>query len=168
MIPKALVEAALFLADRPLSVAELAQKLGLEEHVVLRVLAQLAEELEEPERGLELGQEGGGYVLRVKAALAERVRPFAPQQDLPEPVLRTLAVIIAKAPVLQSEVVKIRGQRAYEHIRELVSRGFVAAKEEGATKVLNVTDDLLRYFGVASLAELRALLSLVDEGKGIG
>ncbi|MBC7318465.1 SMC-Scp complex subunit ScpB, partial [Candidatus Bipolaricaulota bacterium] len=56
MIPKALVEAALFLADRPLSVAELAQKLGLEEHVVLRVLAQLAEELEEPDRGLELAQ----------------------------------------------------------------------------------------------------------------
>lgn len=168
MIPKALVEAALFLADRPLSVAELAQKLGLEEHVVLRVLAQLAEELEEPDRGLELGQEGGGYVLRVKAELAERVRPFAPHQDLSEPVLRTLAVIIAKAPVLQSEVVKIRGQRAYEHIRELLLRGFVSAKEEGTTKVLNVTDDLLRYFGVASLAELRSLLSVVDEGKGIG
>lgn len=160
MIPKALVEAALFLADRPLSVAELAEKLGLEEHVVLRVLAQIAEELEEPDRGLELGQEGGGYVLRVKPEVAERVRPFAPNQDLSEPVLRTLAVIIAKAPVSQSEVVKLRGQRAYGHIRELISRGFVAAKEEGPTKILTVTDDLLRYFGASSLDELRSLLSL--------
>lgn len=155
------------MADRPLSVAELAQKLGLEEHVVLRVLAQLAEELEEPDRGLELAQEAGGYVLRVKADLAERVRPFAPNQDLSEPVLRTLAVIVAKAPVLQAEVVKIRGQRAYGHIKELIARGFVAAQGQGPSKLLTVTDDLLRYFGASSITELRANLG-VDEGQGTG
>ncbi|MCX7844664.1 MAG: SMC-Scp complex subunit ScpB, partial [Candidatus Bipolaricaulota bacterium] len=63
MDPKALVEAALFVADRPLAPAELAQGLGLPEHAVLRALAALAEDLEGDERGLELGQEGGGYVL---------------------------------------------------------------------------------------------------------
>ncbi|MGB9757872.1 MAG: SMC-Scp complex subunit ScpB [Candidatus Bipolaricaulaceae bacterium] len=170
MIPKALVEAALFLSDRPLSVAELAQKLGLEEHVVLRVLARLADELEEPERGLELAQEGGGYVLRVKAELVERVRVFAPDQDLSEQTLRTLAVIVAKAPVAQAEVVKLRGQRAYGHIKELLSRGFIRAEDRGTTKILDVTEELLRYFGVGSLGELRALLqpSPIDGGRGIG
>lgn len=158
MIPRALVEAALFLADRPLSLAELSQKLGIEEHVVLRVLGQIAEELEEPERGLELAQEGGGYILRVKAELAERVRCFAPNQDLAEPTLRTLAVIVAKAPVAQAEVVKIRGQRAYGHVKELIARGFVRAEDQGSTRVLHVTDDLLRYFGAPSLEELRRLL----------
>jgi segregation and condensation protein B len=158
MIPKALVEAALFLSDRPLSVAELGQKLGLEEHVILRVLAQIADELEEPDRGLELAQEGGGYVLRVKAELAEQVRIFAPHQDLSEQTLRTLAVIVAKAPVAQAEVVRIRGQRAYAHIKELISRGFVQAEDRGTTKILTVTAELLRYFGVASLEELQGLL----------
>lgn len=166
MVPKALVEAALFLADRPLSVAELGQKLGLEEHVVLRVLGQLAEELEEPDRGLELAQEGGGYVLRVKGELVERVRAFAPHQDLSEPTLRTLAVIVAKAPVSQAEVVRIRGQRAYGQIKELVARGFVRAEEKGATKILTVTDELLRYFGVPSLAELRKHLACPVDGEG--
>ncbi len=158
MIPKALVEAALFLADRPLSLAELSQKLGLEEHVVLRVLGQISEELEEPDRGLELAQEGGGYVLRVKADLAERVRGFAPHQDLSEPALRTLALIVAQAPVAQSEVVKARGQRAYGHVKELIARGFVRAEDQGTTKILHVTDELLRYFGVSSLEELRNFL----------
>lgn len=165
MIPKALVEAALFLSDRPLSMAELCQKLGLEEHVILRVLAQIADELEEPDRGLELAQEGGGYVLRVKAELAEQVRIFAPHQDLSEQTLRTLAVIVAKAPVAQAEVVRIRGQRAYGHIKELISRGFVQAEDHGTTKILTVTAELLHYFGVASLEELQALLQ-PQEDKG--
>lgn len=160
MDPKALVEAALFVADRPLSPAELAQGLGLPEHIVLQALAALAEDLEGSERGLELGQEAGGYVLRVKAGLAEHVRRFASHQDLSEQTLRTLALIVAKAPVAQAEVVRLRGQRAYGHIKELVARGFVQAQEHGSTKILTVTDDLLRYFGVSSLAELRRALEI--------
>jgi len=168
--PKALVEAALFLADRPLSLAELSQKLGLEEHVILRVLGQLAEELEEPHRGIELAQESGGYVLRVKREIAERVRSFAPNQDLSEQTLRTLAVIVAKAPVAQAEVVKLRGQRAYAHIKDLIARGFVQAEDRGTTKVLHVTEELLRYFGAKTLEELRAALESpgVDESRSIG
>ncbi len=96
----------------------------------------------------------------MKAELAERVRVFAPHQDLSEQTLRTLAVIVAKAPVSQAEVVKLRGQRAYGHIKELLSRGFIQAEEKGPTKVLTVTEDLLRYFGVGSFEELRALLQL--------
>jgi len=94
----------------------------------------------------------------VKAKLADQVRIFAPHQDLSEQTLRTLAVIVAKAPVAQAEVVRIRGQRAYGHIKELISRGFVQAEDHGTTKILTVTAGLLRYFGVASLEELQALL----------
>ncbi|MCR4392007.1 MAG: SMC-Scp complex subunit ScpB [Candidatus Acetothermia bacterium] len=158
MDAKALVEAALFVADRPLSLRRLSQALGLAEEVVGTALAALAADLISPDRGLELAQEGGGYTLRVKGELAERVRPLAPHQDIPEPVLRTLAVIAWKTPILQCEVVKLRGQRAYGHIRDLVARGFVQAQDQGPTKVLSVTPTLLRYFGVATLDELRAQL----------
>ena len=169
MEPKALVEAALFVADRPLSVARLAEALGLAEGAVARLLQVLADECAAPDRGIELVQEGGGYVLRVKGELASAVRPFAPHQDIPEQTLRTLAVIAYHAPVLQSEVVKIRGQRAYGHIGELVARGFVAAQPQGPSKLLTVTDELLRYFGVASLDELRAQLGPVDRhGSTVG
>lgn len=155
---KALVEAALFVADRPIPLARLAQALGFPESQVVETLGELAAELDSPERGLELAQETGGYVLRVKGGLAEKVRPFGPHQDIPEPVLRTLAVIVAKAPVAQAEVVKLRGQRAYSHIRELISRGFVQAQDQGQTKILTVTDDLLAYFGAQKLEDLQARL----------
>ncbi len=158
MEPKALVEAALFVADRPLSVARLAQALGLGEEAVARLLQALADECASPDRGVELAQEGGGYILRVKGEVADAVRPLAPHGDIPEQTLRTLAVIVHRAPVLQSEVVKVRGQRAYGHIAELVARGFVAAEAQGPTKVLTVTPALLAYLGVSSLEELRARL----------
>lgn len=163
MEAKAVVEAALFVADRPLSLAHLAETLCLSEEAVGRLIHTLADECAAPDRGVELVQEGGGYLLRVKAELASAVRPFAPHQDIPEPTLRTLAVIAYQAPVLQSQVVKMRGQRAYGHIGDLVARGFVAAKEQGPTKVLTVTEELLRYFGVSSLAELRAQLRVPGE-----
>jgi segregation and condensation protein B len=95
----------------------------------------------------------------VKPELAEVVRPLAPGQEVPEPVLRTLALIAYRGPILQSEVVRLRGQRAYAHIRQLVERGWVRAEEEGPTKRLSVTKALLAYFRVQNPEELRALIS---------
>ncbi|HNR24561.1 MAG TPA: SMC-Scp complex subunit ScpB [Candidatus Bipolaricaulis anaerobius] len=158
MEAKALVEAALFVADRPLSLARLAEALRLSEEAVGRLIQTLADEYAAPDRGMELGHEGGGYVLRVKGELASIVRPFAPHQDIPEQTLRTLAVIAYHAPVLQSQVVKMRGQRAYGHIGDLIARGFVEARDQGPTKLLTVTPTLLSYFGASSLDELRAQL----------
>jgi segregation and condensation protein B len=166
MEAKALVEAALFVADRPLSLAHLAEALRLSEEAVGRLIQTLADECAAPDRGVELVHEGGGYVLRVKGELASSVRPFAPHQDIPEQTLRTLAVIAYHAPVLQSQVVKMRGQRAYGQIGELIARGFVAAEVEGPTKVLTVTPALLAYFGATSLDELRAQLGPVSEAPG--
>ncbi|HEU68893.1 MAG TPA: SMC-Scp complex subunit ScpB, partial [Candidatus Acetothermia bacterium] len=148
----------LFVADRPLALAQLAKTLGLSEEAVGRLIQALADECAAPDRGVELVQEGGGYVLWVKGELAAAVRPLAPHQDIPEQTLRTLAVIAYHAPVLQSEVVRIRGQRAYGHIRELVARGFVEARDQGPTKLLTVTSALLAYFGASTLEELRAEL----------
>jgi len=165
MEPKALIEAALFVADRPLSLARLAQVTGLSEEAVGRLIQTLADEYAAPDRGLEVVQERGGYVLQVKPELAEAVRPLAPGQDIPEPVLRTLALIAYRGPILQSEVVRLRGQRAYSHVRELVERGFVRAEEEGPTKRLSVTKALLSYFGVETEEQLRSLL---DPGTSQG
>lgn len=156
MNASAWIEAALFVSDGPISLHRLAQALGMSETEVGTALNQLAEALESPERGLELAQESGGYVLRVKPDIADLVRPLAPHQDIPEPVLRTLAVVAFQGPILQSEVIRLRGQRAYGHVRELIERGFLDAADEGPTKRLSVSDTFLRYFRVNSPDELRA------------
>ncbi|MGC9529296.1 MAG: SMC-Scp complex subunit ScpB [Candidatus Bipolaricaulaceae bacterium] len=164
MTTKALVEAALFVAGGPLSLRRLAYALQVPQAEVEQALGDLSRELAREGRGVELCQQGGGYVLRVKPELAEVVRGLAPDQDIPEPTLRTLAVIAYHGPVLQSEVVRVRGQRAYTHIRDLCERGLVAAQEEGPTKRLSVTKELLRYFNVGSQEELRSHLEATLAG----
>jgi len=149
------VEAALFVSDGPVPLRRLARTLGLSDTETGAALGRLAEALDDPERGLELAQEAGGYILRVKPDVADLVRPLAPHQDIPEPVLRTLAVVAFQGPILQSEVIRLRGQRAYGHVKELIERGFLHAQEEGPTKRLSVSDTFLRYFRINSPDELR-------------
>ncbi len=152
----ALVEAALFLASRPLTRRSLAKIL---DGVPLAYVDQLLEDLRtafaDPTRGVELVLEDGRALLRVKSAYVDRVAHLAPQQDIPQPVLRTLAVIAYNHPATQADVVRTRGNKAYEHIQELVERGLIRAEEQGRTQLLSVTDEFLRHFGLSTIEEFR-------------
>lgn len=150
------VEAALFLASQPMTRRGLAKVLG---GVPLAYVDQLLEDLkavyEDSARGIELHVEDGRALLRVKAPYVERVAHLAPQQDIPQPVLRTLAVIAYNHPTTQADVVRVRGNKAYEHIKELLERGLIRGEEQGRTVLLHVTDDFLRHFGLHTIEEFR-------------
>jgi len=153
---KAAVEAALFVATRPLTLEELSRGLRFPEDEVYAALEEIAAELEAGGKPYRLVRKGGGYILELREEYADLVRPFAPGGDIPEPVLRTLALIAYRGPIKQAEVVRIRGQRAYAHVKELVKRGFVRARKEGTTKILEVTEEFLAYFGLESPKDFRA------------
>jgi len=153
---KAAVEAALFVATKPLSLEEFSRVLRFPEEEIYSALEEIAAELEREGKPYRVAKKSGGYLLELREEYAELVRPFAPGGDIPEPVLRTLALIAYRGPITQAEVVKIRGQRAYAHIRELVDRGFVRAERKGSTKVLEVTEEFLEYFGLESPEDFRA------------
>ncbi|MGD9675239.1 MAG: SMC-Scp complex subunit ScpB [Candidatus Bipolaricaulia bacterium] len=152
----AVVEAALFLATHPLTRRALAKILdNVPLAYVDRLLDDLREIYADSARGIELRIEDGRAMLRVKSAYVERVAHLAPQQDIPQPVLRTLAVIAYNHPVTQADVVRVRGNKAYEHIKELEERGLVRGEEQGRTVLLSVTEDFLRHFGLSTIEEFR-------------
>ncbi|MFW6111405.1 MAG: SMC-Scp complex subunit ScpB [Candidatus Bipolaricaulota bacterium] len=153
--PKAIIEAALFLAGDPVSKDELLDLTGLPESQLDSVLADLKEDLFGEERGLKLFENDGLYSLKIKRELLERVKYLAPHRDMSKGVLRTLSVIAYNSPVLQKEVVEIRGNGAYDHIDKLIERNFVKSEQEGRTKLLSVTDYFLDYFELDNLDELR-------------
>ncbi len=152
---KAAVEAALFVATRPLTLEELSRVLGIPQEEVHAAINAISEELERAGKPYRLRTKGGGYILELTDEYARLVRPFAPGGDIPEPVLRTLALIAYRGPITQAEVVKIRGDRAYSHIRRLIEMGFVRAKKKGKTKVLEITEEFLDYFGLESPKDFR-------------
>ena len=169
MEDRALIEAALFLSPQPLTRRGLARILGdVQSAYVDRLLVELSREYEGRVHGLELHIEEGRAGFRVKRAYLDRVSHLAPQQDIPRPILRSLAVIAYNHPMTQSDLVKVRGNKAYAHIQELIERNLIRAEEAGRTLLLHVTPEFLRHFGLATVEEFRFHVAGLPESKSEG
>lgn len=153
---KSRLEAALFLAEDPVDKDEIADILDLGSMGYVDMLIEEFEEaLQEEERGLELVETPEGYELKVKKDHLEHVAHLAPHQDLNEGQLRTLSLIAYNSPVEQTDIVEVRGNRAYQHVKEMVNRGFISKEKDGRTAVLEMTDHFLEYFDIESVDQFR-------------
>ncbi|MFW6005927.1 MAG: SMC-Scp complex subunit ScpB [Candidatus Bipolaricaulota bacterium] len=161
--PKSIIEAALFLASEPVHKSELLDLTGLGKEELEEELEDIKRDLSHPDRGLRLSENNDKYCFRVKRELLDRVKYLAPHQDMSRGVLRTLSVIAYNSPVLQKEVVDIRGNGAYDHIDQLIERNFIKSEKEGRTKLLSVTQYFLDYFELDDLDELREGESVPQE-----
>ncbi len=97
----------------------------------------------------------GSYDLIVKDEIFTYVEKLAPVRDFSRATLQTLALIAYRSPIEQKEVVRIRGQRAYEQIKELLERGFITSERHKHTNILRVSKKFLNYFGLKREDELK-------------
>lgn len=163
---KSRLEAALFLSEEPLENDDIADILDLGSMgYVDMLIEELQEDLEEDHRGLELVDTPEGYELKVKNHHLEHVSHLAPHQDLNEGELRTLSLIAYNAPVEQANIIDIRGNRAYQHVKELVSRGFIDKEKDGRTAILDVTNHFLDYFDFESADEFKREFENEEAGR---
>jgi segregation and condensation protein B len=152
---KALVEAALFMSVKPLSLSELSKIANEDEEKVLAVLEELSKELEREDRGIYLVRMGDKFKLYVKPEYIRFVRHLTPYSDMKKGLLRVLALVAYKNGITQSEIVKIIGNRTYEYVKELESRGLIRTVKQGRTKVLVPTKEFAQYFGLKSPEEAK-------------
>ncbi len=153
---KAVLEAALFVTEDPLDTDRIADILNLgSKGYVQMVVDELKDDLQEDHRGLEIIETDDGYRMQVKKDHIDQVRDLAPHQDLTDATLRTLSIIAYNAPVKQSRIIEIRGNRAYNQISDLEDRGLLTSEKDGRTKILDVTEEFLEYFGIESLDAFR-------------
>ena len=149
MSDKETIEASLFAAGRALDIQTLAKIIEKPKKQVDPIVQSLVEEYKERECGLEIIDLGDRYVMQVKPQYTDLVRPLAPK-EVGAPMLRTLSMIAYHQPVIQSELVDMRGNAAYDHIRELKERGFITAVPNGRTKLLQTTPMFADYFELES------------------
>jgi segregation and condensation protein B len=166
---KKVMEAALFIANQPLTLDQLARLAGVNS---LGHVKELMEELQKDykERGLEVFQNSDGYTMQVRARLLPRVAHLTPYSDLGEGPKRTLALVTVREPVKQSEIIKIQGNKAYTYIKNLKKMGLVVTEKEGHTKILKLTQEFERYFGEekAKIKEqLERHLQITSEGEPV-
>lgn len=151
---KALLEAALFISDKPLSMDELRKITGLTEAQTLQMIEEIKCEMEQEHRGVELLKIESNYHFKVKERFLDSVSHLTPYADLSRAMLKVLSLAVYKKGITQSEVVKTIGNRSYDYIKELEIRGLVKTEKTGRTKALILTDEFMRYFGVSSRQEL--------------
>jgi len=146
---KKLLEAALYAADHPLSIGEIKHTLGLKSDTyVKRLLEELRESLKRRGGPFTL-VEGGGetYSMRLKKDLSERLGSLVPKLKISRGALKTLAIIAYKQNITLSKLAELRGSRTYEHVRQLVSAGFVESKRFGRTRSLRTSPKFASHFG---------------------
>jgi len=161
------VEALLFASGKFMSDENLSLILGEEVKSVKKVLKELKKDYDERDHSLMLTPEGNTWKINVREKYLDIVRKIVADTELPKSVLQTLAVIAWKSPVLQSEIVKIRSNKSYEHIAQLEEMGFVVKEPEGRSYILKVTEKFFEYFDVEgdkSLKEVFKDVKMPEKG----
>ncbi|WP_201778304.1 SMC-Scp complex subunit ScpB [Thalassomonas viridans] len=164
-----LVEAALFIADKPMSVPGLKQELLGDYRVsskrIRQVLAQLTQDYQH--RGIELVKVASGYRFQAVAELSEDLSALFKEKSprYSRALLETLALIAYKQPITRGEIEEIRGVAVSSHIiKTLTERNWIKVvghKEvPGRPALYATTNAFLDYFSLTSLAQLPELMPI--------
>lgn len=172
---KAIIEAILFAAGRPVTKNEIMLALEISEDEIEKIIANMQEEYNQENRGIELIKINNSYQLCTKKELYEYVYPILDKRTKPNlstASLETLAIIAYNPKITRAEIENIRGVSADACVYKLLEYGLIeeAGKLDlpGKPMSYQTTDEFLRMFGFSSLEELPELPRYkLDENKQI-
>ncbi len=140
------IEALLFSAGRKIGIEELFQLTKSKPEEVKSALAELKMEYDEKNSSLMLANEGDFWKLTVREPFLPLVRKIVTETELSKTILETLAVIAFKYPIKQSDLIKIRTNKAYDHLKELEEMGYITRQKHGRTNLIKLTQRFFEYF----------------------
>jgi segregation and condensation protein B len=170
---KAIIEAAIYITDEPLTAEQIASATEQPLLVVNDILQQLVTEYAAPGRGLAVRELAGGYKMSTKPEYHESIRRFVkrlqPPLKLSLAALETLAVVAYKQPITGPEILEIRGVQGAGVLKTLLDRRLIAAAGRknvlGKPIMYKTTREFLVQFGLNSLAELPTLKEFEELGR---
>lgn len=145
---KRTIEAILFAAARKLELSEIAKLCKKPEAEILPVLQEWKEHLETSNSPTMLVQDGTAWKLTIREKYISVIKKVVTKTELPKGIMETLAVVAYKVPVLQSKVIKIRTNKAYDHLSQLENSGFITREKNGRTKLIKLTSKFFEYFDI--------------------
>ncbi|HLD73109.1 MAG TPA: SMC-Scp complex subunit ScpB [Candidatus Nanoarchaeia archaeon] len=157
------VEAVLFTVGKEITTERLASLSSLEIKEVENIMAELVSEYAQRDQALKIEARDKAWKLTVKDEFIPLVSGIVTSTEMEKPLMDTLAVIAWKYPIVQSDIIKLRGSGAYEHMRELTERGFIVKEKEGRTFKVKLTPKFFEYFDLPSAEAKEAFLKLVPQ-----
>ncbi len=140
------IEALLFSSGRKMTTEELCRLCRESPPNIIAALAELKKQYAQGDSSLVLFEEADGWKISVREQFMNLVQNVVTETELPRGLTETLAVIAFKYPVTQSEIVKIRSNKAYDHLDELETAGYITRSKQGRTKKITLTQKFFDYF----------------------
>jgi segregation and condensation protein B len=157
---EASLEALLFVAAAPVTVAQLSEALERKSQEVEGALQRLDESYRQG-RGLRLQWHAGRVQLTTapeQAILVEKFLGLEATARLSRAALETLTIIAYRQPITRPIIDSIRGVNSDGVLKSLLGKGLVqeVGRTEGPGRPIlyGTTVEFLQHFGLASLAEL--------------
>jgi segregation and condensation protein B len=156
------IESVLLVADRPLSIRNLARLLALSESIVRQALQHIQKSFDGHGIRLQAHQDHVQLVTAPEnAAVVRRFLNLSRKSRLSRPALETLAIVAYRQPVTRSEIEQIRGVNSDRIVASLLARGLIEERGHrtapGRPIEYGTSFAFLEFFGLASLAELPTL-----------
>ncbi len=140
------VEAILFATGSRMSVADITRLARSREESVREALQELKQKYSNQENSITLTEDGEFWKLGVGDHYLPVVKKIVTETELSKTVLETLAIIAFKYPIKQSDLIHIRTNKAYDHLKELEQLGFISRKKHGRTNLIKLSEKFFQYF----------------------
>jgi len=140
------VEAVLFAAGKEVGIEEISRITGLSEKDVERAIESLARRYDDTGSSLMISTKKDSASLGVREKYIPYVQGLAAEVEMDKAIMETLATIAWKYPLSQAELIKIRHNKAYEHVKILQEEGYIVKEKHGRTYKLKLTQKFFNYF----------------------
>lgn len=161
---EAVIEAVLFVSGEAVSLAVIADAIGMDKATTKAIIKALADKYSDEKRGIHIVELDGAYQMCTAAHCFDYIRSIyksTKRQGLTQSLLETLAIIAYKQPVTKGQIEEVRGVNADHAVNKLVERGLVCEvgrqDAPGRPILFGTTKEFLRYFGFTSTKELPQL-----------
>lgn len=143
------LEAVFFVSGRFLNMQDLISLTDLNPIIIRELIEKLQEKYTKTESALEIVEKNGLWKMDVKPEYSYIINKLATgSSEFSKAEQETLAIIAYKQPIKQSVIIKIRGNKAYDHIKKFTDLSLIKKKKIGHTHELSLSDDFFDYFNV--------------------
>ena len=153
------IEAILFVASKPLTLAQLAKVLGRTNGEVEKGVQTLSERYKSGESGLQILTVNDTVRLATNPMHANLVGQFIKDEvagELTKAQLETLTVVAYRGPITRPELDQIRGVNCAVIVRNLLVRGLLVEDESTSLPLptYSLSVEALRHLGISSPRDL--------------
>lgn len=159
------IEAILFVSGRFLNMKDLISLSDLNPIIIREVMEKLKTDYEKRDSSIQIVKKGEIFhsptdnvereknemwKMDVKPEYSKIVNRLASgSSEFSKAEQGTLGIIAFKQPVKQSVIIKIRGNKAYDHIKRFTELNLIKKKRAGHTYEISLSDEFYDYFNVS-------------------